>query len=50
MPEIMKCGISRDTALHWIATKDRLVHKVSKKWKFRVCEIDEWVNSGKAEG
>ena len=50
MPEIMKyLGISRDTALRWIATKEMPAHKVGKKWKFKVSEIDEWVNSGKAE-
>lgn len=46
MPEIMKyLGISRDTALRWIATKEMPAHKVGKKWKFKVSEIDEWVNS-----
>ncbi len=50
MPEIMKyLGISRDTALRWIATKEMPAHKVGKQWKFKVSEIDEWVNSGKAE-
>ena len=50
MPEIMKyLGISRDTALRWIATKEMPAHKVVKKWKFKVSEIDEWVNSDKVE-
>ena len=50
MPEIMKyLGISRDTALRWIATKEMPAHIVGKKWKFKVSEIDEWVNSDKAE-
>ena len=51
MPEIMKyLGISRDTALRWIAaTKEMPAHKVGKKWKFKVSEIDEWINSGNAE-
>lgn len=50
MPEIMKyLGISRDTALRWIATKNMPAHKVGKKWKFKISEIDEWVNSGQAE-
>lgn len=50
MPEIMKyLGISRDTALRWITTKKMPAHKVGKKWKFKVSEIDEWVNSDKAE-
>ena len=50
MPEIMKyLGISRDTALRQIATKNMPAHKVGKKWKFKVSEIDEWVGSGQAE-
>ena len=50
MPEIMKyLGISRDTALRWITTKKMPAHKVGKKWKFKVSEIDEWVNSDKVE-
>lgn len=50
MPEIMKyLGISRDTALRWIATKEMPTHKVGKKWKFKASEIDEWANSDKAE-
>lgn len=50
MPEIMKyLGISRDTALRWIATKEMPAHKVGKKWKFKASEIDEWANSDKAE-
>lgn len=50
MPEIMKyLGISRDTALRWIATKQMPAHKIGKNWKFKLSEIDEWVNRGMAE-
>lgn len=50
MPEIMKyLGISRDTALRWIATKQMPAHKIGKNWKFKLSEIDEWVNSGMIE-
>lgn len=50
MPEIMKyLGISRDTALRWIATKQMPAHKSGKNWKFKLSEIDEWVNSGMTE-
>lgn len=50
MPEIMKyLGISRDTALRWIATKQMPAHKIGKNWKFKLSEIDEWVNGGMAE-
>ena len=50
MSEICKyLGISRDTALRWISTKNMPAHKIGKNWKFKVSEIDEWVNSGQAE-
>ena len=50
MPEIMKyLGISRDTALRWITTKQMPAHNFGKNWKFKLSEIDEWVNSGMAE-
>ena len=50
MPEIMKyLGISRDTALRCITTKQMPAHKIGKNWKFKLSEIDEWVNSGMAE-
>ena len=42
-------GISRDSALKWIANKGMPAHKVGKKWKFKLSEIDAWVNSGQAE-
>lgn len=50
MPEICKyLGISRYTALRWISTKNMPAHKIGKNWKFKVSEINEQVNSGKAE-
>ena len=42
-------GIIRDMVLHWIATKNMPAHKIGKNWKFKVSEIDEWVNKGQAE-
>ena len=42
-------GISRDTALRWISTKNMPAHKIGKNWKFKISEIDEWVKSGQAE-
>lgn len=50
MVEICKyLGISRDTALKWIANKSMPAHKVGKKWMFKVSEIDAWVKNGQAE-
>ena len=41
-------GISRDTMLVWISTKNMPAHKVGRNWKFKVSEVDEWIKSGKA--
>lgn len=50
MPKICKyLGISRDTALRWISTNNMSAHKIGKNLKFKVSEIDEWVNNGQAE-
>ena len=50
MSEICKyLGISRDTALRWIATKNMPAHKVGKNWKFKISEIDKWIKDGQAE-
>ena len=49
MPEIMKyLGISRDTALRWIATRGMPTHKIGKNWKFKLFEIQKWVADGAA--
>ena len=49
MLEICKyLGISRDTALRWIATKNMPAHKVGRNWMFKTSEIDEWVRRGQA--
>ena len=44
----MHLGVSRDTVLNWIAKKDMPAHKVGKLWKFKISEIDEWIQSGEA--
>lgn len=50
MPEIMKyLSISKYTALRWIASKDIPEHKVKKKRKFKLSEIDNWVNDTLSE-
>ena len=50
MREICKyLGIGCGSALKWIANKGMPAHKVGKKWKFKLPEIDAWINSGQAE-
>ncbi len=41
-------GISRDTALKWIANRNMPAHKIGRLWKFKITEVDEWVKNGNA--
>ena len=41
-------GVSHDTIHRWIRTKDMPARKVGRLWKFKLTEVDDWVNSGKA--
>lgn len=40
-------GITRDTALSWIAKRGMPGIKVGRTWKFKISEVDEWMRSGK---
>ncbi len=37
--------VRKGTVYKWIATRDIPAHKIGNVWKFRIREIDEWVNS-----
>lgn len=39
-------GISRDTMLVWISTKNMPAHRMGRNWKFKVSEVYEWNKSG----
>lgn len=41
-------GVSEDTIHRWIRKKEMPAHKVGRLWKFRVAQVDKWVESGKA--
>ena len=43
-------GVSRDTVYTWVNEKDMPAHKVGKLWKFKLTQVDKWVESGKAAG
>jgi len=43
-------GIARDTVYRWIERKGLPAHKVGRLWKFRVSEVDEWVQAGSSSG
>jgi len=42
----MHLGVSKDTIRNWIK-KETIPHRrIGKQYKFKISEIDEWVNSG----
>lgn len=43
-------GVSKDTIRNWIKKTSNIpAHKIGKKWKFKVSEIDNWVKSGQSK-
>ncbi len=43
-------GIKRDTVYRWISERNMPGHKISRLWKFRKEEVDEWMRSGGGQG
>jgi excisionase family DNA binding protein len=41
-------GVSRDTVYRWIDSRKMPAHKVGRLWKFKVSQVDNWVQAGKA--
>lgn len=41
--------VSRDTVYRWIDHRGMPAHKVGRLWKFKVSQIDNWVEAGKAK-
>lgn len=41
-------GVNKDTLQRWINNKTIPCHRVGRLWKFRLSEIDNWIQSGGA--
>jgi excisionase family DNA binding protein len=41
-------GVAKDSVYRWIEAKGLPAHRVGRLWKFRLSEIDEWVQAGGA--
>ena len=39
-------GVSKDTIRAWIKKDTIPYHKIGRQYKFRLSEVDEWVESG----
>jgi excisionase family DNA binding protein len=43
-------SVHPDTIRSWIRKKVIPFHRVGKQYRFRLSDVDEWVESGKSEG
>ena len=41
-------GVSKETIYRWVEKGKVPAHKVGRQWKFKVSEVDKWVESGSA--
>ncbi|HAT2009956.1 TPA: helix-turn-helix domain-containing protein [Legionella pneumophila] len=41
-------GVKRDTIYKWISEKRMPAHKIGRLWKFKVAQVDAWVEAGSA--
>ena len=49
LEEISKhLGVSKDTVRSWIKKDTIPFHKVGRQYKFRVSEVDDWIDSGQS--
>ncbi|QBE97980.1 hypothetical protein PMF13cell1_03543 [Blautia producta] len=49
LAEISKhLGVSKDTIRSWIKKETIPFHKVGRLYKFRVSEVDAWIESGQS--
>jgi excisionase family DNA binding protein len=41
-------GVAKDTIYRWIETRGLPAHRVGRLWKFKLSEVDAWVERGGA--
>ena len=41
-------GIAKDTVYRWIEAKGMPAHKVGRLWKFKLSQVDAWIEAGGA--
>ena len=41
-------GVTEDTIRNWIKKTSIPAHKIGRLWKFKLSEIEEWIQSGKS--
>lgn len=41
-------GVAKDSVYRWIERRHLPAHKIGRLWKFRLSEVDAWVEAGGA--
>jgi len=41
-------GVTKDSVYRWIESRGLPEHKIGRLWKFRLSEIDSWIEAGGA--
>ena len=42
-------GVAKDTVYRWIESRGLPAHRLGRLWKFKLSEVDAWVQSGGAD-
>lgn len=42
-------GVARDSVYRWIESRGLPAHKVGRIWKFKLSQVDTWVEAGGAK-
>ncbi|MDF7806194.1 helix-turn-helix domain-containing protein [Pontiellaceae bacterium B12219] len=42
-------GVSKDTVYKWIDKHDMPAHRMGRLWKFKVSQVDAWIEAGGAD-
>jgi excisionase family DNA binding protein len=42
-------GVARDSVYRWIESRGLPAHKIGRLWKFKLSQVDAWVEAGGAE-
>jgi excisionase family DNA binding protein len=41
-------GVAKDTVYRWIESKALPAHRVGRLWKFKLSQVDAWIEAGEA--
>ncbi len=39
--------VSKDTVYRWIASRGMPASKIDRQWKFKISQVDEWIEAKK---